>query len=46
MKKLIRTLAVITALSALLFSGACNTFKGAGQDIESAGKKIQKTFTR
>ena len=38
-----RTL-ILPALTALMFVlVACNTVKGAGQDVEKAGEVIQKT---
>jgi predicted small secreted protein len=33
-----RKLATVILLSASLFAAACNTVKGAGEDIESVGK--------
>jgi len=46
MNKLVRTLAVVAALAVLLLSGACNTVKGAGQDIKSVGRSIQRAVAR
>lgn len=34
-----RKLATVILLSASLFAAACNTVKGAGEDIESVGEK-------
>jgi predicted small secreted protein len=34
-----RKLATVILLSASLLAAACNTVKGAGEDIESVGKK-------
>ncbi len=31
-------------LTLLSLGGCANTFNGVGQDMESAGQKIQKTF--
>jgi entericidin B len=42
MKKLTAILAVLLLGSAL---SACNTFRGAGQDIEKGGEKIQGAAT-
>ncbi len=38
-KKIIAAL----ALSSVLVLGACNTVKGAGRDVQSAGKAVEKT---
>jgi predicted small secreted protein len=40
MKNVIKTLAVA---SVALFVTACNTVEGVGQDVESAGEKIEET---
>ncbi len=40
MNKLIATLIAIAVLGSL---AGCNTFYGVGQDLESAGKGLQKT---
>ncbi len=39
-----RTIAIVTALLALVFTAAltgCNTLRGAGQDIQKAGSVIE-----
>jgi predicted small secreted protein len=38
-----RTLILLTTLAAALILGACNTTAGAGKDLKSAGKAIEKT---
>lgn len=40
MKNIIKTLAVA---SVALLATACNTVEGVGQDVESAGEKIEET---
>jgi predicted small secreted protein len=37
-----RKIATIILLSASLVTAACNTVKGAGQDIESVGEAVDK----
>ena len=38
---------IITISAAFLITAAgCNTFKGAGQDVENAGKNIKKAVER
>jgi predicted small secreted protein len=39
-----RKIATIILLSASLFAAACNTVKGAGEDIESVGKKGEEVI--
>lgn len=34
---------IATALLTLFALSACNTFKGAGEDIEAGGEKVQET---
>ncbi len=41
MKKL--SLLMLIALFLMISTLGCNTAKGAGQDLENAGKSIQKT---
>ena len=36
-----KTIATIVSLSFLLALAGCNTVKGAGQDIQRAGEKIE-----
>lgn len=38
-----KTLILLTLLAAATSLSACNTFEGLGQDIQSGGKKIEKT---
>lgn len=38
---MIKHLALILSLSALFLLTACNTMKGAGQDIQSGGEKLE-----
>jgi entericidin B len=35
--------AVVLVLTASLALSACNTVKGAGKDVQSAGKAVEKT---
>lgn len=37
------TLKVIAVASVALLATACNTIAGVGQDVESAGEKIEET---
>jgi len=39
-----RKIATIILLSASLFAAACNTVKGAGQDIESVGDAADRAI--
>ncbi len=41
-----RVLALVAVLTGLLFMGGCNTIKGVGRDLESAGQSIQHVFRR
>lgn len=44
MKTLLRQLGMVLALLACAsFVSACHTVRGAGKDIEQAGKEIQKS---
>ena len=36
-----KTLAAVIASSLILFLSGCNTVKGAGQDIQKVGEKIE-----
>lgn len=38
---MIKRLALILSLSSLFLLAACNTMKGAGQDIQSGGEKLE-----
>ncbi len=38
-----RKLIVLAALAAALTTTACNTIKGAGQDVEAAGQAVSDT---
>jgi predicted small secreted protein len=44
MKKTIARISVIAALAAALAVTGCNTVKGVGKDIETAGDKTQKAI--
>jgi predicted small secreted protein len=37
------TLTLAAMLTAMLLTAACNTTAGAGEDLQSAGKAIEKT---
>ena len=37
---------IITLIAAAFLSAGCNTIKGAGQDIQRAGEKIEDAATR
>jgi len=43
MGKHLRLLITLLATVALLASVGCNTMRGVGKDVESAGKAIQRT---
>ena len=43
MKSQLRTVLALIAVLALLCSVGCNTVRGVGKDVESAGKVIQRT---
>jgi entericidin B len=40
---IVKTIYALLAVVALLNLGGCNTFEGAGKDIERGGEKIQDT---
>lgn len=44
MKKSIARISAIAALAAALAVTGCNTVKGVGKDIETAGDKTQKAI--
>lgn len=44
MKKNLARLSVLAALAAALVVTGCNTVKGVGKDIETAGDKTQKAI--
>jgi len=46
MKMVLRVAVVGLAVAAALAVGACNTTKGVGQDIESAGSGIKNSAER
>jgi entericidin B len=39
--KMIKRFAVVLGLLSAFFLSACNTMKGAGQDIQSGGEKLE-----
>lgn len=43
MKRLKSMIVILMILSLGFLTFSCNTMKGVGQDVEVAGKKIQKT---
>ncbi len=38
---MLKTIAMLLAAAYLLALGGCNTIRGAGQDIQKAGEKIE-----
>jgi predicted small secreted protein len=44
MEVLMRKIATVILLSASLLAAACNTVKGAGQDIESVGDAADRAI--
>lgn len=43
MNNVLRWTTLICLLAAFCLATGCNTVRGVGKDIETAGKKIQKT---
>ena len=41
-----KTIATLLALSFVLLLAACNTMRGAGEDIQKAGSAIEKAATK
>lgn len=37
-----RKLVMVLAAAGLMATAACNTLRGAGQDVEAAGEKVQE----
>ncbi len=46
MKPILRSVLVTTVLAATLVLAACNTTRGVGKDIESAGEGIKDSAER
>lgn len=40
---MIRKVTVVALLGALVATTACNTVRGAGRDVQSVGKAVEKT---
>ena len=40
---MIRKLATVAILGTMLATAACNTVRGAGKDVQSVGKAVEKT---
>lgn len=40
---MIRKLATVAILGTMLATTACNTVRGAGKDVQSVGKAVEKT---
>jgi predicted small secreted protein len=41
-----KTVTTLLALSLILLLAACNTMRGAGEDIQKAGSAIEKAATK
>ena len=41
-RRMTASLALLLLTAAMLFLNGCNTWRGAGKDVEHAGEKMQK----